>query len=77
MRSFPETAFTSSFFEQALEWQQGLGSVEGQEELKRALRTKSMFGLPTAYLSEGIQFLNLNKDPASYNQEFPNPHRPF
>lgn len=51
--------------------------MEGQEELKRDLRTNSMFGLPTAYLDEGTQFLNLNKDSANYKQEFSYLHRPF
>lgn len=29
-----------------------------------------MYGLQTTYLDEGTQFLNLNKDPASYKGEF-------
>jgi len=36
-----------------------------------------MFGFPTAYLDEGTQFLNLNKDSANYKREFSYLPKPF
>lgn len=51
--------------------------MEGQEELKRDPRRNLMLGLPKAYLDEGTQFLNLNKDSANHKQEFSCLHRPF